>query len=277
MNVIVPTNQYSSQAYLYADATLSLGELSKQADNVILMTIDYRQVTPPLVIDSCAFQVDIGSNPPLMISSSDLNSAGNILTFILSEGVPGTTYKLSIVSTYQVSQKRTDVLTVDVPTKEQCATVGSIVNQGPFANADATIYVNTAPKYFVSGVTPPAPSIMDLWYDTGNGVLSQYITDGQQKRWWQELGYLPAQPTLSAFSTNKMSPITPDGTTITFPLTVLAGGATPDIKVSSDLQVSVDGVVQEPDVDYTASQGAVTFAFAPFASSKIFMVWTQHI
>lgn len=79
----------------------------------------------------------------------------------------------------------------------------------------------------------------------------------------------------SIFSTVKMQPLVFNGTLTTFTLTTTAG-AVPNILASSDLLVSLDGVIQQPDVAYTASGNQIIFSAAPTADSLCFIVWYQH-
>lgn len=80
---------------------------------------------------------------------------------------------------------------------------------------------------------------------------------------------------LAIFSTVKMQNLTFDGTTTVFHMTTLPGN-TPNVLASSDLIVSIDGVIQNPDVAYVASGNTITFTTAPSADSVEFIVWFQH-
>jgi hypothetical protein len=65
----------------------------------------------------------------------------------------------------------------------------------------------------------------------------------------------------------------PDGTTKIFNLTVHVGGAAAAIVRSEDIEVSVDGVIQEPIVSFTAYSNQVTFVDAPRTDAEMFIVW----
>ena len=80
---------------------------------------------------------------------------------------------------------------------------------------------------------------------------------------------------LATFTTVKMQPLVFNGTTTTFTL-LTTGGAVPNILASSDLLVSLDGVIQQPDVAYTGSGNQIVFTTAPIADSGCFIVWYQH-
>jgi hypothetical protein len=71
-----------------------------------------------------------------------------------------------------------------------------------------------------------------------------------------------------------VNPITPNGSTTTFTgLTIVSGGTPVDATRSEDLLVSVDGVIQEPVIDYSAFGDAITFTTAPAADSFVFIVF----
>jgi len=73
----------------------------------------------------------------------------------------------------------------------------------------------------------------------------------------------------------KINAVTPDGTTQNFPLKYNVSGSPVDAAVGDgvQLQVSLDGALQEPGVDYTASGNSIHFVTAPLATSHLWMVW----
>lgn len=81
--------------------------------------------------------------------------------------------------------------------------------------------------------------------------------------------------TLGTFQTVKLQTLVFDGTKTTFTLLTMAGAA-PNVQVSSDLLVSVDGVIQNPDVAYTASGNQIQFTTAPTADALNFIVWFSY-
>jgi len=65
-----------------------------------------------------------------------------------------------------------------------------------------------------------------------------------------------------------------DGTRVTFTLSTKdAAGPAVTISKNEELLVSLDGVIQEPAVGYSAASNTVTFDVAPPADSKIFLTW----
>lgn len=80
---------------------------------------------------------------------------------------------------------------------------------------------------------------------------------------------------VQAFKTT-LAPATPDGSNKVFTLTYNnpSTGIQPvDVTSGAQLQVSLDGIVQEPGVDYVASGNTVTMAVAPVTASHFWIVW----
>lgn len=82
--------------------------------------------------------------------------------------------------------------------------------------------------------------------------------------------------TIAVFQSVKMQRLIFDGVATAFILTTLPGDQ-PNIAVSSDLLVSLDGVIQDPDIAYTASGDVIVFTTAPSADSSCFIVWWSHL
>jgi hypothetical protein len=71
-----------------------------------------------------------------------------------------------------------------------------------------------------------------------------------------------------------LSPIVPDGVKTSFTgLTVAMNGHPTNIAKNEELQVSVDGIIQQPGTAYTAAAATITFVEAPLATANIFIVW----
>ncbi len=71
-----------------------------------------------------------------------------------------------------------------------------------------------------------------------------------------------------------VSPIVPDGTKVTFTgLTVAMNGHPVNVAKNEELQVSVNGVVQQPGVAYNANAATITFSQAPEADAVVFITW----
>lgn len=271
MTQAVTIGQYNRVAYFYAlDSTTALGRFSKDAAAAVMCRLDYSKLAIPPGAEVESYSIDVGSNPPLAISTSSYNQTGKYVDFILSGGIEGQEYNLSITITGTIT--RTDTMIVDVPLATcDCSTPTSgSPNVSQYPAGLGTVYINSAIKYTVSNTQPPAANLKDQWYSPSAGVLYEYITDGVTY-WWQQI-----IPTLTtSVATYKLKPITPDGFTKNFTLMTTLNKS-PNILASTDLIVSVANVVQNPDVDYRAFQDQIQFTVAPAANSLVFMTWFAH-
>jgi hypothetical protein len=71
----------------------------------------------------------------------------------------------------------------------------------------------------------------------------------------------------------------PNGSATTFTMTYAhpTGGILPvEVTDGAQLQVSVDGIVQEPGVDYSATDDVLTMAKAPAADCRFWVVWFSN-
>jgi hypothetical protein len=76
-----------------------------------------------------------------------------------------------------------------------------------------------------------------------------------------------------------LTPGAPDGATTAFTMqyTHPVGGPQPvNVTDGSQLQVSLDGVIQEPGFDYTAADNTLTLAVAPRADARLWVVWFSN-
>jgi hypothetical protein len=100
--------------------------------------------------------------------------------------------------------------------------------------------------------------------------VSDYITNGASASWVVSSGGGGGGGGTSTI--RKISPIFPDGSNTTFVLT--SQDSTPvNIAAANYLFVSVDGVWQEPGIQYTAAANVIIFSQAPTADAAIFMLW----
>jgi hypothetical protein len=81
----------------------------------------------------------------------------------------------------------------------------------------------------------------------------------------------------AALDAFKIETLTPNGSQVSFNLSYIdpaSSTSTPtEIGTGSQLQVSLDGVIQEPAVDYTAIGSVLTMATPPPVDSKLWAVW----
>jgi hypothetical protein len=91
---------------------------------------------------------------------------------------------------------------------------------------------------------------------------------------------VPPQPAGAVVKAWKIKTLTADGTTQNFPLQyVNAASATVDANVgaSPELVVVLDGVMQEPGSDFTASGSALHMAAVPVTGADFWAVWYQPV
>jgi hypothetical protein len=176
-------------AYFYANNTNDLGVFIKQVNDLSLISVDYSQLTPAITLQSIrSFTLNAGGNPPLVVSNPSVNPTDSLLTFLISNGLAGVQYTLSIVMDI-AGGTRTDLLTINVPsTPEFGVTNPTATPAFPFpsqgvVSPDGSIYYNQVIRWFLSGTPPVNPNIMDQWYDTATGNAYQYVTDGVTPRW----------------------------------------------------------------------------------------------
>lgn len=180
MGYALPSGVVNTESvFYYAGSSLKFGPLVKEPTDQILVLVDYSQLTPAVAISSFDFEVDVSSNPQLVLSYPKLNATANVLSFLMSGGIVGQQYNIS-VRIYTGGFPRVDVLTVNVPSFEDCSCaainpVPQIYTQLPLNTQG---YVNSAVRYFW-GLPPPAnPNVMDQWYDTSTDTLYEWATDG---------------------------------------------------------------------------------------------------
>lgn len=246
MNVPYPAGIFTNNSYFYANNTFTLGSMSKPPNARTLISIDYSKLNPPFVggITAYWFEIDIGSNPPLTISNPNVNSGSNVLTFLVSYGVPGVAYQLSVNITFGDASVRTDILYVEVPDENGCCGGGGVpypLPGGPisipplnniagFLTGEGTVFINTGVRFFVSAVAPQSANILDQWYNTTTKVISEFVTDGGTT-FWMPFNQVPRQAVqsltsqaLTVSALNTISPLvgSPDGDVVLLEVNGLA-------------------------------------------------------
>jgi hypothetical protein len=227
MNAPLPPGLFTNNSYFYANNSFTLGSMSKPVNARTLVSVDYSSLpNQPVTPASFWFEVDVGSQPPLTVSSPQVN--GSILTFLLSNGVPGVSYNLSVSISYG-EQVRTDYISIEVPAEDGCGCGGGSIpfpipgapilippngNIAGFLTGEGTVFINSGVRYFVSAVAPPSAVILDQWYNSLTGVVSELITDGSNLI-WMPFNQVPKVATESLFSeqltvtaVNTVSPFT---------------------------------------------------------------------
>jgi hypothetical protein len=172
----------TTSAYFYADTSFALGPLVMQPSDAILVIVDYSLVTPTIMISTYTFTVDTASNPPLIVAYDSINAAQNVLTFLVTGGLTGQQYNISIKLN---GTARIDTLTVNIPSGASCCpNCGQLTSSGGSSLPNANPYVNDAPRYTYSATDPIAPNLMDQWWNTTTKQLMEWTTpDGTNFTW----------------------------------------------------------------------------------------------
>lgn len=176
----------TDSAYYFGSATLALGPLVKQPSDQTLVVIDYTQVEPPISALSVNFTVDVTSNPALVVSYQQIDVTGELLSFLVSGGIVGQQYNLSIAINTG-TDTRTDVLAIYVPSFGDCDCVQinpvpTLYTQLPLGEPTQG-YANSAVRYFWGNSPPTNPSVMDQWYYAPAQTLYEWATDGTNFFW----------------------------------------------------------------------------------------------
>jgi hypothetical protein len=160
------------------------------------------------------------------------------------------------------------------------ATAGQTVFNGPDINGKAPAFSNEGHDVHLNGVRllPTTDFVANDVTDSmtiaeapGAGAIVQ----------WDLL--VPADKINSAaMDAFKVQPLDPDGVATSFALNYInpATGSPAPCAVGSGAQllVNLDGVVQEPGIDYTAVGATLTLAVAPRDDAKLWAVWYRpHI
>ena len=186
MGFVLPAGIVNTDsAFFYADTTFKFGPLVKEPGDQTLIVVDYSLLTPSHVINAFSFTLDVTSNPALVVAYPALNATKSVLTFLVSGGIVGQQYNLSINTTLDINA-RIDVLTINVPSSggecERINPVPELYTQFPLGSPTQG-YVNTGVRYFWGAAPPANPTVMDQWYSPATQVLSEYVTDGKTYHW----------------------------------------------------------------------------------------------
>ena len=272
---LIPGMQ-SNPATFVANTTLTLGSYSKPLDARTLITVDYSALTPAVVLNSYSFRVSPGGEPQLLLSGSQLGTApATSLTFFAAGGMAGRAYDITINVKLASGETRSDTLTMNVLDDDGCGCTFvmplPIPGVGDVTSGDGGITVNTAPRFFVSGTIPVGANVLDRWFNTANGLLYDYISNGITTL-WQQAGGGGGGGGGGGANILSISPIHPDGVTTTFVLTSTLGVPV-NIAGSTSLFVSVDGVWQDGMTQYVAVNNQIQFTQPPAVDSIVFMLW----
>ena len=171
----------TDSVYFIADTTYTCGPYIKQPSEQTLVVVDYSNIIPGISVQGFSFNVDVSSNPALVISYPQIGPTGKVLSFLLSGGIEGQQYEITITTT---PGGRVDTLTVNIPSSGcECDTINpvpALYTQLPLGTQG---YINSAVRFFWGSAPPVNPNAMDQWYNAGNGILYEWITDGTDYFW----------------------------------------------------------------------------------------------
>jgi hypothetical protein len=161
------------------------------------------------------------------------------------------------------------------------ATAGQVTFSGMDSSGRAPLFTNEGHDVYLNGVrlvptvdytTNPTADSMTMVEAPGAGAVVQW-----------DLMIPPDQINSAKVDAFKVQPLTPDGTTKIFTLSYIDPTVGPPavattIGNSAQLIVSLDGVVQEPGVDFTGIDATLAMTVAPPADSRFWAVWFRpHI
>lgn len=180
----IPTAQTNLYAFV-ASTTNVLGNVDKSVDERILISIDYSQLIPAVVLQKYSFRINVGGEPQLWIDGSRLGSTSTSLTFFISGGIAGQIYNVAVIAKLIDGESRSDLLSVNVygESDNNCVIITPPPSIGVSVTGDGSIIVNTAPRFFVSSTAPVGANVLDQWYNTTNGQVLNYITNGTSSYW----------------------------------------------------------------------------------------------
>jgi hypothetical protein len=267
---LIPGAQGNPAAFV-ANTTLDLGYYDKALEAETQISVDYSALIPAVTLVGYSFRVRPGGEPQLWLTDSAIT--GNVLTFYVNGGIGGRSYDVVITAKLSTGEIRSDKLTVNVLGDAcGCPPHSNLVISTGATTGDGGTIVNTSPRFFVSSAPPVGAHLLDRWYDTSTGAVYDYISDGVTS-FWQISGTVGGGGGGGGAPTNiiKILPLTPDGITTTFTMTRVGGPVV--VAGSNSLFVSVDGVWQEADVQYTAASSQIVFTDVPAVDASIFILW----
>jgi hypothetical protein len=156
------------------------------------------------------------------------------------------------------------------------ATAGQTVFSGPDENGGSPVVGVSPSSVFVNGVR-----LADADYTIDAVANSLTIVDPLAAGSIVQWDLLVPAGKLAPGSVNafKIEPLAPDGTLTDFPLQYIDpnSGLPTDAAVSAtpELLLSLDGIVQEPGIDFTATGATLHMAVAPSADAHLWAVWYQ--
>jgi hypothetical protein len=189
---LIPGQQSQPELFT-ADVSGRLGYYDKSVNEIVQLQVDYSKLSVPPTISSYSFEITPGGEPQLRVTSPTV--ATNTLSFTVQGGIAGRTYAMAINTIgYSSGSVRSDWLTINVLDDYSVGNSGccQIVNPLSLNNGatspDGSLFINTAPRFFVSATPPDGAQVMDQWWDTITLNLFVFISDGTASYWSQVSG-----------------------------------------------------------------------------------------
>jgi hypothetical protein len=219
----LPVN-YSNTAYFYPDETGILGSFTKAPDAKTLVALDYTSLLSALNLNlqNMSYVLDYGTAPQLVISGTTIQADNNIVSFIVSGGLNGVRYVLTI------SAAMSDGETVNIQYLEVVVSapgsvavgcgdpalagrvgvsggppISNVYQQASLLNGDGTTFGSTFVVFWVSSIAPTTANILDRWYNTQDGLVYERVTDGQSVFW------VAGAQRGTAYTTSPNAPLSP--------------------------------------------------------------------
>ena len=157
------------------------------------------------------------------------------------------------------------------------ATAGQTIFSGADDEGNTPVVGTSPSDVFLNGVRLISGEDYVVNGPTSTLTINTPVTAGSMVQW--DLLVPAGQLAPGSVNAFKIKPVTLDGSTQDFPLQYIdpGSGDTIDAAVGNgaQLMVSLDGCVQEPGKDYTATGATIHFLEAPDADSALWMVWQQ--
>lgn len=181
---------------------------------------------PPLIISKGGIATNANASPstsaiPGSPQASQPNSANSLLSFIAAQGQANVQYTLGITVTTNAGRIKTDSLTIQVRSNpgstENCddnygrgtwrdappggyspnrqAVPTPAVQQATLFNGASTQFASSFVQYTVANSAPAGANVLDLWFNTVDGLIYQYVTDGVSA-FWLNMTPAPSRPPL---------------------------------------------------------------------------------
>jgi hypothetical protein len=157
------------------------------------------------------------------------------------------------------------------------ATDAQVTFRGADINGFAPTFVNEGHDVCLNGVRL-VPEI-DFTTDTADSSMTLVEAPGAGAVIQWDLMIPPDQINSAQVDAFKVQPLLPDGTNKIFTLSYIDPAASPgtpiptNIGQGAQLMVSLDGVIQEPGVDFTATGATLSMTIAPLADSRLWAIW----